>query len=261
MNLNLQGLSNTSVAITDHRMVAANLARVIVTYTGKQTRESLTAAVSAALDHQGAAVENSFRSLRPGVAVGYVRANTQVRVVENDMELRANYKAMLTASDANIMMDNRDRTLWELKTGAGGKFLARHGHEDLSELIEASTISRQDIPRINQLSVNAAARREFVAFASASGEMDYGFCIGYSEAKKALRVVSASSREPVIIPEAAVASIVQAKIPAATHQHLTNAGISRKDAKEEEKYYKELYGYDPEYMNEVIRQVNDTATF
>src|ERR1700676_2545328 len=136
----MQNITNT-VSITDYQMKTATLAKVIVSFTGKQTKDELRASLLQKFDGLAAPVEDSFRIVKAGVAVGFIRANKEVRVV-NDKELRASYRVM----SSNIMMDNADKSLWEIREGKAGKFLARHGHEDLSELVNASVNRRSDVP-------------------------------------------------------------------------------------------------------------------
>lgn len=261
MKINTNGLNPDSVSITDYKLVASNVARVIVATSGNLTPERIVAGISAKLGHHGTVVENSFRALRANVSVGFVRACPEVRVVQQQ-ELRANYRVF--ASNSNIMMDNNDQSLWQLKKGAAGTFLARHGQEDLSSLVQAAATNRIDVPRLSQLAVNAAAEREFVAFASASGDMDYGFVVNYNDEQQKIRLVSVASRSAVVIPAACVASVLPVgavKISRATHNRLVQAGISRADAANAIKYYTQLYSYDKPYLKLVIEQINGTASF
>lgn len=258
MEINTAGINLNTVSITDYKILANKLARVVIAFTGKHDRESITEAVASQLKHMAVPVENSFRLIKDSVAVGYVRANTEVRAIDDKNELRANYKVMAS----NILMDNKDKTLWEVKKGAGGTFLARHGNEDLSELIDAAVNRRSDVPRLNQLATASVAPREFVAFASASGDMDYGFCVAASKTSDKIKVISVTTCAPVVVPTDAVASVIPvggAKIPLSVHQRITAAGISREDANQEKEYYTRLYSYDPDYLAEVIRQIDGTA--
>ena len=125
-NVNTQGLSAVTAAITDYELITAKLARVVVAFTGRQTKDQLTETLAKQMGYMGTPVENSFRMLKAGVAVGYVRANQELRAT-SEKEIRAGYQVMAS----NILMSNDDRTLWEVKTGASGTFLARQGQEDL----------------------------------------------------------------------------------------------------------------------------------
>lgn len=258
--INAKGINTTTVAITDYKLISANVARVILSTSGNPTKEQVSAQLSQQLQNLAAPIENSFRHIKAGVTIGYVRANRPVRVVE-EKEIRASYKVMAS----NILMDKQDNTLWEVKQGAGGTFLARHGNEDLSELVEASLNPRMGVPRLNHIAQASVAKREFVAFASASGDMDYGFCVASSKEKGLIKVVSFTQRKAVVVQTEAVASVIPAgangvRIPKAVHDRIIKAGITRSDAEQEIAYYNRLYAYDPAYLSEVIDQVEGTAS-
>lgn len=254
--MNLKNINTNTLSITDYELVASKVARVVIAFTGSHTRESFAETLGEKLRHMATPIENSFRMVKAGVMVGYVRANTAVRVVEDEKELRASYQVMAS----NILMDNNDKTLWELKQGASGRYLARHGNEDLSELVEAAVNPIVNVPRVHQLAIASVAKREFVAFASESGDMDYGFCVGVDDEGQRLRVVSSMKGRAITIPTSAVASVNVVKLPKQAHKRITEAGISREDAKQESEYYTRLFSYDPAYMAEIIRQVEGTAT-
>lgn len=260
MQIQASDISTQTLSITDYQMVSTKVARVICAFTGNHNRDSLTAALQAKLKHAAAPVENSFRIIRAGVAVGYLRANKEVRLVSKQ-ELNAGYKIMAS----NIMMDAKDETLWELKKGAGGAYLARHGNEDLSELVEATVSRRSDIPALRHLAQASVAKRELVAFVTTAGDMDYGFCVGVNNAKGRLRVVSRSSRQAVVVPHEAVASVtpfnaLTNRIPRELHEKIMASGIDRSAIDQEIAYYTRLYSYSPEYLDKVIEQIEGTAT-
>jgi hypothetical protein len=264
MNINTQGINTVTASITDYELITAKLARVVVAFTGNQTKAELAETLAKQMGYMGRPVENSFRMLKAsangkgGVAIGYVRANQELRPTD-DKEVRANYKVM----GSNILMSNEDRTLWEVKTGASGMFLARKGQEDLGDLVEACVNRRSDVPRLNQVvSAGVAAPREFVAYASASGDMDYGFCIKASKDGTKLKVVSSTSGREEVIHSKQVASALPkdaVAIPRETHNKILASGISREDVNQQTEYYNRLYFYNPSYLAEVIRQVEDTA--
>lgn len=257
-NVNTQGLSAATASITDYELVTAKLARVVVAFTGRQTKEQITETLAKQMGYMGTVVENSFRMLKAGVAVGFVRANQELRAT-TEKEMRASYTVMAS----NILMSNEDRCLWEVKTGASGTFLARQGQEDLSALVEACVNRRQGVPRLDQIvSAGVAAPREFVAFAAESGDMDYGFTVKASKDGTKLKVVSSTTGRVETIRSTQVASALPrdaVAIPRETHNKIVASGISRDDVNQQVEYYNRLYGYNPSYLAEVIRQVEDTA--
>lgn len=253
--LNTAGLSANTVSITDYRLVSDTMAKVVVAFTGRQNKESIQEMLSAKLQHMATPVENSFRLVKAGVAIGYVRANVAVRSV-TDQEISAGYK---TIAKSNILMDNADSTLWRVKEGAGGtKYLAREGNEDLTNLINASVNRRSDTPCLTSIQAASVDRNDFVAFASASGDVDYGFCVATASDK--LKVVSASTQSDVVVSKDAVVSSLEVELPVALRKQLTASGVSRDDINQSIAYYRQLFGYAPEYLAQIIQYVEDTAT-
>lgn len=260
-SINTQGISTQTVSITDYTEVAAKVYKVIVAYTGNHTRASISAAIGAQLGNLAAPVEGSFRTVKDNVAVGFIRANREIRAVDDIKQIRAGYKVMSSSNgQANILMDNKDRSLWEVKETAGSKYLARHGVENLAELVSAALNPRNDVPGLAQLSMATAAPREFVAFASASGDMDYGYCVAASEAKAKIKVVSAHTGIATVIPTSAVAGVYSIPIRASAHKKVLASGISREDKNQEIEYYTRLYSYDRAYLDEVIQNIEESAT-
>jgi hypothetical protein len=262
MNINTKGINVCTASITDFDIISRGLARVVVAFTGHQTKAELAESLAKQMKYMAAPVENSFRMLKAGVAIGYVRANQELRPVD-EKELRASYKVMSSNGQTNILMSNEDSTLWEVKKGASGMFLARKGQEDLGELVNAAVNRRMDVPRLSQVvSANVAAPREFVAFASESGDMDYGFCVKASKEGTKLKVVSSTTGRAEVIRATQVASVLPANavaIPREAHKRVLASGISRDDVNQQIEYYSRLYSYAPEYLNEIKRQVEDTA--
>jgi hypothetical protein len=236
-------------------MKSETLAKVMVSFTGRFNKDSIRAALLEKLNGLAAPVENSFRMVKAhsagGVAVGFLRANKEVRVVENENELRASYRVM----SSNILMDNADKSLWAVKEGRAGKYLARHGNEDLSELVSASLNRRADVPGLRHLSVAKAAAGEFVAFVGKTGDMDYGFAVRANADK--VQVISHTTHTPMVVSYDMVASICQVPVPREFAKQMTKAGISRADKDQANEYWRKLYSYDTAYMNDVIEQVNE----
>ena len=241
------GIEVNTVSLTDYKLLSPKLAKVIIAYTGRQDRNTIAASLNKQMNHMAAVVENSFRQVKAGVAIGFVRTNKEVRVPANDNEIRASYKVM----SSNILMDNKDKSLWEVREGAGGKYLARHGQEDLSELIESAVNRRTDVPNLRQIAMASAAKGEYVAFVSPSGDMDYGFATGVRS--DAVRVVSTTTQLQTVVPKSHITASFNVPIPKKLHQHALQAASKG----EQKDYWSKLYGYDPAYMKEVQDQVDE----
>jgi len=245
-----------TIAITDYELQSPTLARVIVSYTGHMTREQIRANLLEHFDNQAAPVENSFHIIKShnngGAAVGFVRANKEVRVVD-DKEIRAGYRMMAS----NIMMDNADRSLWEVREGRGGKFLARHGQEDLSELVEAKLQRRQDIPALRHIAMASAVKGEFASYVSKTGDVDHGFVLAANAEK--IQVLSSTTQVPEIVVMAKVTRLDRVPVPKEFHKQMLKANISPEDKAQAKEYWTKLYSYDPDFLADVKKQVEDTT--
>jgi hypothetical protein len=243
-----------TLAITDYEVLTPTLARVVVSYTGAPTRARIVDMILSKFDRLAAPVENSFRQVKAGVAVGFIRANREVRVVD-DNEIRASYRVM----SSNIMMDNRDRSLWEVREGRGGKFLARHGQEDLSELVEAQVFRRTDIPALRNIATAAAVKNEFASFVSKTGDMDHGFVLATSKDKSRIQVMSVTTKMPEVVDMVCVTALARVPVPKSFKAQMVKAGISTEDKTQAKDYWEKLYSYDPDYLAMVKEQVDETT--
>lgn len=251
--LKTSDISLNTLSLTDYKMINPQLAKVVIAYTGDHDKNTVAASIGRKLNYQAQAVENSFRSVQEGVAVGFVRANREVRIVKSDNELRASYTVM----SSNILMDQSDESLWEMKQGAGGRYLARTQEEDLSNLIEASSNPRHDVVKLRNMALAAAARHEFLAYVDDSGTTDYGFCVAASADK--MRVVSYSTRTPIVIESSNLVSVHQVKIKRSTHNQIVASNISRQDKDQSIEYYKKLFNYDKNYLDDIINFIETDA--
>jgi len=245
-------MQTTTVSITDFRMKSPQLAKVIISYTGDVNRQFLHEALLAKFDEQAQPIKSSFKKIKDGVAVGFVKANRTIRVVD-DKQIKAYRKI----GASNILMDDGDKSLWEVKSGAGGKkYLARHGQEDLSALVASVKLHRTDIPRLAQLTIAKAAPHELVAFVDDEGDVDHGFAMGTTDAK--VRVFSFNRRMPLTVEYDSVVSIYPTTIPANLHQTV-QASLSQEEKNDANAYWRLLFGFAPDYAADLVRQTNETT--
>ena len=155
---------------------------------------------------------------------------------------------------SNILMDNEDKSLWEVKDGASGKYLARHGQEDLTALVASAVQRRPDAVRLNHITIAKAAVKELVAFVADDGEVDHGFAIATSDNE--VKVLSFARRIPVTVEYDNVVSIYPVDIPKPLHTQVF-ASLTQEEKKQSRDYYTRLYSYDPAYLALVIEQVNN----
>lgn len=238
-----------TVNIVDYKLKSPTLAKVVIAYTGDIDRDFIKAELTNKLECLATPVANSFKQLRPGMAVGFIRANKAVRSV-SAKEVEAKYRVMAS----NILMDKEDQSLWEVKDGAAGKYLARHGQEDLTALVHAATQRRPDAVRLNHITIAKAAPSELVAFVADDGDVDHGFAIATSDDK--VKVLSFARRIPVTVDYDSVVSIYPVTVPRDIHSQVT-ASLTNEEKKQSRDYYQRLYGFAPEFLALVIEQVNN----
>lgn len=239
-----------TISLTDYRMIKPTLARVIISTTGNLTKTEMADMLCAKLSYLAAPVEDSFRKLTKNTAIGFIRANRQIREYNKGIEAR--YKIM----SSNILMDKQDRTLWEIKSGPGGSYISRQGNEDLSELVEASTVSRSDAPRLAHVTMAKAAPAEFAAFCTDTGAMDYGFVTRSND--KFAEIVSASLAEKIVVKNEMIASLSPVTIDRQVHNQIL-AKLNSEQKKKAADYWQALFSFAPEYAEQLVDAVNEDA--
>ena len=245
-----------SASLTEFTMISDNVARVIATFVGQMDKEDASDRVTAVLGGRAHPIKSSFRWLTPGrVAIGYVALTRAVRAFIGEGKGYHKIKA-------NMFMDPRDESLWELKPGTGGKYLARQGTDNLAELLEASRQSpRGSIPRMSMVLSASVQKQNFVAFVDTKAEMlDHGFCVESKE-DGGFTVVSALTGLPVEVPGTAVVSVHTVDLPdriraAITPKTKVKAAF---DTSTMIDYYKRAYNFDPAYVELVIKQIEQMA--
>lgn len=247
-----------TLVITDYKVVRPNLARVVISTTGQLTRSEVAELINKKLGYLAAAVENSFRSLSKGAAVGFVRANRSIRELDDAALKRGDVTARYTVMSSNMLMDKQDRTLWEVKSGPAGKYIARHGHEDLSELVEASvdrTVS--GTPKLSRITMARAARHEFAAFCTNTGSMDYGFVLQAGDSH--CEVFSASTSRQTVVANEMMVALQPVTIDPTMHREVMARVQTEEERATAAAYWKTLFSYAPEYADQLVKFVNESA--
>jgi phosphomannomutase len=110
-------------------------------------------------------------------AIGFVAASRETRPVESLANLAKDFRVL----SSNMYLDNKDKTLWEMKEGASGKYLARNGFDNLESLVQASRISPTgSTPRLNRVAMASLDKHDLVAFVTQgtwTTDVNYGFCL------------------------------------------------------------------------------------
>lgn len=251
-------LSSFRFSVNDYQIVSPTLAKVVLNMSGNPDSPiTIRTAIAKLFKNQASAVENSFRwATRQGdikTAVGFVKANVDVREFE-EAEASGKYRVM----SANLLMDNDDRSLWEVREGAQTKYLARQGNEDLTELVHLATARVTGSPRLMQIASGVPATKDFLAFVDTeTEEVRYGFAVSAAVDSK-VTVVATDDESTVEVAESNIIDVFELDSEECARLSTTAAadGLSKEAMIE---YYKKAYSYSPEYIAEIIKMIDQHA--
>lgn len=182
--------------------LSGRLAMITATFSGGNLddRGALDASLRSTLGASVTPVKGSFRWVEPshkGTAVGYVFASREVLAVAGEEPDTSRFHKV----NANLYMDVGDESCWQMREGAGGKFLTRSGEDDLREVLESSRQSPTgSTPRMASIARASADVHELVAFVtegSSVAEMDYGVCVGRGDGAS---LVLSTLQEGAVVP-------------------------------------------------------------
>lgn len=243
--------------LQDFKLVTPSLARVCLTISGNvPTRDQVRASIADLFKGHASPVVNSFRQLTTAghmqVVVGFVKTLHEVR--DLDTATQKGMKAMAS----NLLMDEADKSLWEIRKGSSGsQYIVKQGDEDLSELATSLYQRKAGMPTLANVQDEPAAAKEFAAFIDlASEELQHGFVVS-SEGDKML-VIAHGDDTP---KEISTAQLVQvAHLDAEDYKkagiEMAASGMDRNAMVE---YYKKAYGYSPEYVQQIIEMIDQHA--
>lgn len=176
----------SAATIHEYKMVTAGLAKITCSVAKGATKDAILSAISRALKHAGAPVASSFRMLDDSTAIGFVASSRETRPVDSIANLAKDFRVL----SSNMYLDEKDKTLWEMKEGASGKYLARNGVDNLESLVQASRISPSgSTPRLNRVAMASLDKHDLVAFVSQgtwTTDVNYGFCLATNAAGDAI---------------------------------------------------------------------------
>lgn len=242
--------------ITDAQMVNENVARVVIMATNIKNPEDVGAVLASKLKGAATLVESSLRELSTvgstTTYLGFVRTQPEVRQVTK-REIQASYQPLI-ASNPKVLVSQEDSSVWDMKEGAGGKFLVRKPETSLQALLTASTSHYTGAPSLNQIHQPMPKKNELVAFVTKDGVTDYGFVTRTSTANQAIEVLSRSSGTKVVISNTVALGSYEVEVPEQLHKTLV-ANIDPKAKDKASAYWAELFSYAPEYADMMIRDV------
>lgn len=256
--LNFQGLSARTINVNEAMMINANLAKVMITTTGNVDEDQIAETLCAKLQGQGALVEGSLHCVQASDIgnsyVGFVKSVSEVREVDSH-ELQASYHSVL-ATNTNVLVSNEDQSVWELKTGSSGKYLVRHQEEDLSSLVAAASNESELAPRLAKVSMQVPARESLVAYVTDTGNVDYGFVTKTSQANQNVELISVEASAPRIVSTRTMLSAHAVELDADVYR-LAAGSLTEGDKDKMRQFYTALYSIAPDYLSELIGQIND----
>jgi len=251
--------------IHEYTPVSPSLARVTLTMDPARAEQEFQS-VSASLNNAASPVRGSFRKLDGDTFIGYVAATRAVRPLDGEKP-GAGFRVMA----ANIYMDEGDKSLWEVKNGAGGSYMTRRGQEDMSSLLETARVSPTgSVPRLSRVLSAAVNTHDFVAFVRAGrvgADVDYGFCVERTDAhalvvstfdKQVVKVPNTLVVSTMSVPKADMPKIPRATVEAAMRRKNLEQAASRTDpVLSPVDYYKLAYEYAPEYVDKIMKQISE----
>jgi hypothetical protein len=250
-------LSRFTVNVHDYKMLSPTVARVILSYTGTvPTQEQMRQEIAALFDNNASAVAGSFRQLTTAgdvkSAVGFVKMSREVRPF-GDEEVKAaadTHKVMAS----NLLMNKADGSMWEIKSGAMGKYLAKQTGDDLRELIHLAHASVGGLPRFSSIASLASMTqpKEFAAYVDLNAEeVLHGFVIESSADK--IKILAKETDEVV---EVAADQLVQVQDLEGEEKAAITASPEMQnfsqDAAGMVAYYRLAYRYSPDYIQKII---------
>lgn len=258
----LARVNTFSVNLQDYEVLTPTLAKVLITYSGTSPiKEEVRASIAKLFGQQASPVANSFRSLeRTGgskTLAGFIRYQSDVKDYdETAADVQGRYKQMAS----NLLMDNDDKSMWQIKAGSTGKYLVRKGEEDLSELVHLAHSKKSGQPTLSQLASVPAEPREFAAYVDMKQEeVMHGYVVAKSDDNTKMTVVAFDGEGE--LEEISVSQLVEVAAfdgedekEIGTKLSVTAAGGMDRQAMID--YYKKAYSYSPDYIQSIIEMID-----
>lgn len=237
----------------------ASLFKVVVTFSKPADKQDLYRAVAAATNNRVAPVEASFRHI-PGTSayVGFVAHNSEVR----EYETASVEKMKVMAS--NLLMDEQDHSLWEVRSNGDAKFLTRHAEDDLSSLVSLASVrvdNRQfGVPVLSSLGVAAPVVNEAMVYVNPKTAcVSHAIIIAECEDGE-IEAIDMDSLERVKVDPELVVEMASFNADEVMAEFPEVAAPDGYTAPTMEAYYKQVFGYDAAYWAEFKKILDSRAT-
>lgn len=221
-------------------------------------KESLFHALATATGHKASPIENSFRQI-PGTNayVGFVSKNGEVRPYET----AAVEKMKVMAS--NLLMDDEDHSLWEVRSNDTAKFLVRHQEDDLNDLLALASvkITNRDfnVPVLSSLGFADARVNECAVYVNPNTvSVGYGMVVASED--NSIRVVDLETKETASINNDFIVELASFSLDEIKGQFKEVAAPEAESVLGMEEYWKQVLGYDAAYWAEFKKILDSRAT-
>lgn len=251
-----------------YELVTPQIAKVVATVSHDAGLADNRAALASLFQGRATPIANSFRQIETFngqgqrlAMVGFVAAN--VLAQELTPEIQASFKEVAK----NVLMDEHDRTMWQVAEVGGRKFIRRQHQEDLSELMhETATVANVGISRqyteISSLTIDTQGDFNVIAFVDPESlSIRTGYVCEHASFENGFQLAALckDSTDLVHVDERLV---VQCAYNVDPNNQLTQAlqetaGFA--DADTLKRYYAKVYGFSPEYLRELDEEIDQQA--
>lgn len=238
--------------------VTPSVFKVVVSFSKEADKQALYKAVAAATDNKVSPIEASFRPI-PGTKafVGFVARNAEVR----EYETASVEKMKVMAS--NLLMDEADKSLWEVRSNGDARFLTRHAEDDLSELVALASVRTDNrtfgIPVLSSLGTPEAVVNEAVVFVNPE-TASICHAIIIASCDDGIEAVDMDSLERVKVDPETVVEMASFDAKEVMEAFPEVASPENYNAPTMEAYYKQVFGYDAAYWAEFKKILDSRAT-
>lgn len=259
-NLDLVEVANKlklfTLNLQDYKMVSPTLAKVVITMTGQApVKEQVRASVADLFKGLASPVTASFRQLTntgsTSVLVGFVKASSEVRSM-TDVN-----KDKMKAMASNLLMDETDQSLWEIRKGSTGQYLVKQGEEDLSELANSLYARKVGMPTLANVADAEACSKEFAAFIDKnSEEVEHGYVIASEGGTTTILPYGEDEVKTIDSEQLVEVNNLDGEDVKAIGLQMATASMDRNAMVE---YYKKAYSYSPDYIQSIIDMIDQHA--
>ncbi len=255
-------MSRVVAQLHDVQELTPELAKVLVSFnTNEGSQEENFYAIASVFDGLAAPIEGTFRRLsnvnHAYAAVGFITRNTETRSVTTANLQK--YRVMA----GNLLIDEDDQSLWELKGDKNSRYLARQSDESLAELVQHAGLSAKSLSggvNLANLVQDISSKGEFVTYVSPKTlEFASGILLNRSEAGMEVFDVLNDTTEIVSLANLIETVHVDWSSRAKEHGEALPPANRNTNKQDEKEFYSKVYSYDPTYLEMIYNMVDEEA--